>query len=175
MRNDYGLEPNYYTNDSIAIYPDRAIGSNQNPMMPNWNFNTTIQGTMLNMNSNMNTNQNSPFLNSYEGYIRGNLFANLYDPYKNYQPNRLIPNSEQAEMLLAVNELTFASHELRLYLDVFPEDRQAIALFNQYRQAANEAIQRYEEKFGPMEWNALSDANRFSWEQGTWPWEMGVM
>ena len=69
----------------------------------------------------------------YEGYIKGNLFPDLYDQYLNYQPAKLIPNNEQAELLLNVNQTTFAAHELKLYLDIYPNDTNMIQLYNEYQ------------------------------------------
>ena len=63
--------------------------------------NTFLQPT----NQNNNTNQN--IAEAYEGFIRGNLFNNLYDQYKNYRPTKLVPDNEQAELLLNVDQLTF--------------------------------------------------------------------
>jgi len=125
-----------------------------------------------NMNSNMQMQVNQDLTQPYEGYIRGNMFNNLYQQYKNYRPTRLVPNNEQGELLLNVNQLSFAAHEMRLYLDVHPNDTQMISLYNQYQQQANEAIRVYEQKYGPILQSSLSDANRFSWEAYAWPWEM---
>ena len=107
----------------------------------------------------------------YEGFTKGNLFRDLYQQYKNYQPARLTPRSEQEELLLNVDQLTFAAHELNLYLDVYPEDRMMIDLFNQYRTMANQAIQTYENQYGPITVN--SDAltrTPWAWESDVWPW-----
>lgn len=125
----------------------------------------------MNMN-NINLDINSKLENPYEGYMRGNMFTNLYDPYKNYRPVRLIPNNEQAELLLNVNQLEFASHELRLLLDIYPDDANMIRKFNEYRRMANEAIENYESKYGPLLESDLSNPNLFSWEETAWPWEM---
>jgi len=125
-----------------------------------------------NMNQNMQMQVNQDLAQPYEGYIRGNMFNNLYQQYKNYRPAKLVPNNEQGELLLNVNQLSFAAHEMRLYLDVHPNDTRMINLYNQYQQQANEAIKVYEQKYGPILQSSLSDANRFSWEAYAWPWEM---
>ena len=110
--------------------------------------------------------------NPYDGYIKGNMYVNLYKQYKNYRPIRLVPNNEQAEMLLEVNKLEFASHEIRLYLDNFPNDQKMISKFNEYRKMTNEAIDRYQRKYGPLLESDLSNPNLFSWQATAWPWEM---
>lgn len=135
--------------------------------------NTNQNINQNNMNNNMGQNQN--LAQPYEGFIRGNLFNNLYDQYKNYRPARLAPNNEQAELLLNVSQLSFAAHDIRLYLDVHPNDTGMINLFNQYQQQANEAIRIYEQKYGPILQSSLSEANAFSWEAYAWPWEMEEM
>lgn len=124
------------------------------------------------MNSNMQMQGSQDLAGPYEGYIRGNMFNNLYQQYKNYRPTKLVPNNEQGELLLNVNQLSFAAHEMRLYLDVHPNDTKMISLYNQYQQQANEAIKVYEQKYGPILQSSLSEANKFSWEAYAWPWEM---
>ena len=129
-------------------------------------------GQQTNIN---NTNKNNNLAGSYEGYIRGNLFNNLYDQYKNYRPAKLIPTNEQAELLLNVNQTTFAAHDIKLYLDTNPNDREMINMFNKYQQQAQDAIKEYERRFGPILADSLSDGNMFSWETYSWPWEMEEM
>ena len=41
----------------------------------------------------MNQNLFSP----YEGFNKGNLFRDLYDPYKKYVPKNLEPKTEQEQ------------------------------------------------------------------------------
>lgn len=150
-------------------YPDMNLLNNLFMKSNNTNQNTNQN----NMNNSMGQNQN--LAQPYEGFIRGNLFNNLYDQYKNYRPARLAPNNEQAELLLNVSQLSFAAHDIRLYLDVHPNDTEMISLFNQYQQQANEAIRVYEQKYGPILQSSLSEANAFSWEAYAWPWEMEEM
>ena len=88
-----------------------------------------------NMNANMIDNMNSQkeLYDPYQGFIRGNLFPNLYDPYKITRPFEVEPMNDQAELLTYIDSLTFAAHELNLYLDIYPNDQQMIQKFNQYR------------------------------------------
>jgi len=126
----------------------------------------------MNIGINLNSNPNANLENPYNGYMKGNMFTNLYKPYKNYNPVKLIPNNEQAELLLNVNQLEFAAHELKLYLDNYPNDTMMIRKFNEYRKMANDAINEYQEKYGPLLETDLSDPNLFSWQATSWPWEM---
>lgn len=109
-----------------------------------------------------------------EGYLKGNLFPELYSEYKNYQPYHLKPNDEQSRMMLEIGEITFAAHELNLYLDLHPDDQSMLTLFNDYRRRANELIREYEEKYGPITLGSDSlDATTFLWEADPWPFEGG--
>lgn len=150
-----------------------AYNSNNN-QRPNNNLNMTqnIENTSSNMNNLMKMRN---FASPYEGYIRGNIFNDLYDQYKNYRPVKLVANNEQEEMLLNLDQLCFYAHELRLYLDNYPNDSEIIGLFNNYQQKANDALYNYEQIYGPISWNALSNMDSFGWENTTWPWEMEVM
>lgn len=125
---------------------------------------------MANIN---NQNINSDLFSPYEGYIKGNLFKNLYDSYKNLKPINIKINNERDEMLLNVGELSFARHELNLLLDNYPNNSNALTLFNRYLKMEDEAIKNYERRFGPLEVDSDSQTNTpFAWVKDKWPWEM---
>ena len=95
--------------------------------------------------------QNKQIYDPYNGFIRGNMFPELYNSYKLNKPLEITPMNEQAELLTYVDALTFAMIDLNLYLDVYPNDREALELFNQYRMQADEYTKKYESKYGPLE------------------------
>ena len=71
-------------------------------------------------NYNLNDQSGNRAVSLYspeEGYMKGNLFPELYDQYKNYQPVILRAKDEQSKLLLELSAVSFASHELNLYLD----------------------------------------------------------
>ena len=129
-----------------------------------------------------NNNYNQPLYNQniqdkqiydpYNGFIRGNMFPELYNSYKLNKPLEITPMNEQAELLTYVDALTFAMIDLNLYLDVYPNDREALELFNQYRMQADEYTKKYEGKYGPLELTSNS-LNTFpwAWDNAPWPWE----
>ena len=111
----------------------------------------------------------------YQGFMYGNLFRNLYEGYQNYKPRKIIPQNEQEELLNNVDQLTFAAHELNLLLDVYPDNQEALQKFNQYRKMAQQAIEAYESKFGPL--TVMSDhlnQTPWAWEETMFPWERGA-
>ena len=133
----------------------------------NYNYQANMLPNMNNQNMG-NTNIYTP----YEGFIRGNMFKNLYDPYKMDRPFEIQPMNEQSEILTNIDSLGFSMVYLNLYLDVFPDDRNALDLFNKYRKQKEELLKQYENKFGPMV--ITSDALNmypWAWDNKPWPWE----
>ena len=118
------------------------------------------------------SNNSLDLFSPYEGYIKGNLFKNLYQEYKNYRPSRLNVNSEKMEMLVNIGQMGFASHELNLYLDNYPNDRKALELFNKYSDMTNKLIKEYENKYGPLTVGGINEDVPFNWENEKWPWEV---
>src|SRR5574344_732011 len=119
-------------------------------MMNNYDQYYDYRNNMSDINKINQTNQsaNNNLVEPYTAFIRGNLFKNLYDEYKNYKPAELNPTNEQEQMLLLVQMYTFCAHELTLYLDNYPNDSNAIKLREEYNQEASEATTQYEQKYG---------------------------
>ena len=135
----------------------------------NYNYQTNM---LPNMNKQNMGNTKVNTFTPYEGFIRGNMFRNLYEPYKQEKPFQIQPMNEQAEMLTNIDSLGFAMIDLNLYLDVFPNDRSALEQFNQYRKQKEEILKQYEAKYGPIEMS--SDALNmypWAWVNRPWPWE----
>ena len=119
-----------------------------------------------------NTNQQNSIISPYDGFTKGNMFKNLYNPYKNIPPYEIKPMNKQAEMLTQLDSLGFALIDLNLYLDIYANDNETINLFNKYRTQKNELLKIYESQYGPIELS--SDAlNTYSWawDNKPWPWE----
>ena len=102
---------------------------------------------------------------------RGNLFNNLYDPYKNYKYNNVTATNKREELLLNVLRYDFVLTELNLYLDIYPKDRNMINLYNQYLEEKKRACFEYTKNFGPLTLDDQSNNNSWSWLQSPWPWE----
>lgn len=110
--------------------------------------------------------------NIYEGYSKGNAFKNLYDPYKNYKVKKLVPQNEQQDLFLKLSEVSFYAHEINLLLDVDPNNREMLKKFNEYRNMANNLINQYESKYGPINLNSNALNNYpFAWEKNNFPWD----
>lgn len=102
---------------------------------------------------------------------KGTIFRELYEPYK-IIPRGPVAENEQEQLLHEIQTYGVAQIDLNLYLDVNPQDSDAITLFNMIRERRNEAIRNYEQKYGPL--NIKSDALKgfpWTWILSAWPWE----
>ncbi len=106
----------------------------------------------------------------YNGFIRGNMFPDLYNQYKINKPFDIEPMNEQTELLTYIDAYSFAAHDLNLYLDNNPNDRDMIDLFNSFTDEANKVRRDYEKKYGPLFVDA-SNTFPWAWNNSPWPWE----
>ncbi len=117
-------------------------------------------------------NQNNMLENPKDGFEKGNMFSNLYNSYKSYQPTNLKPKTEQEKLLYNLLAISFSTHELNLYLDLHPEDQSMVTLFNDYKNKKEKLTKEYEEKYGPLTVCTMNqNAENFNWTNSPWPWE----
>lgn len=121
---------------------------------------------------NINQNSMSNLYDPYQGFIRGNLFKNLYSPYKLNKPYDISPANEQARMLTNIDAVGFAMNDLNLYLDIYPNSKEYIDLFNKLRVQKKELIKEYESRYGPLTLNSDSmNSYPWAWDRTPFPWE----
>lgn len=119
-----------------------------------------------------NNDETNSLFSPEEGYNLGNIFSNLYNQYKNYRPTKLVGKTEKERDFLDLSRVSFAMHEMNLYLDLHPEDRKIQRLFNDYRKMFIEQEKKYEEKYGPISiYSNTLEKSPFAWVKDTWPWE----
>lgn len=146
-------------------------GTNYTQVPNNINYQNFDNNTFAN-NFMMPSVNNNELVDPSEGLERGNLFKNLYDPYKNYKSMQLNPNSKREQLLNQILSYNFAMKDLNLYLDMNPNDTNYINLYNQYRKSKESLCNQYEKMYGPL--NLMSDSlenNNWIWINSPWPWE----
>lgn len=148
-------------------YNDMNYMPNSNQMIDDLNY----QSLMPN-NINISNNQIKNIINTEEGFKRGNMFKNLYDEYKNYKPVKLTASSEREDMLLQIMEYAFAMIDLQLYLNMYPNDKEALNLFNKYLNNKKDLTNMFEEKYGPLTIDSDAQKNNWLWYNSPWPWEV---
>lgn len=161
--NDYY---NYLNNN----YNDMNFMTDPNNMIYDMNTMTVFPNTFMMPNNNISDNSN--ITDSQTGFKRGNLFNNLYSEYKNYKPNDLKANSEREDLIMQIDEQRFAIIEMNLYLDIYPNDKNALNKFNSYLRKEKELINLYESKYGPMTISSPVQTDNWLWNNSPWPWEV---
>ncbi len=162
-------EIDYFTN-----FKEKKSFKNSDDCKNNYEYKNNLN--IDNQDLENDLNQEVTVLNNlespYEGYLRGNLFKNLYDEYKNYKPRKIMIRSEREEMLLNIGQIGFAAHDLNLYLDNYPNDKGVLDLFHKYNAMALKLRNEYERKYGPLSVSGSDEKIPFSWENEKWPWEV---
>ena len=74
------------------------------------------------------------------------------------------------QLLWQMTAQQFAAFDVHLYLDTHPNDRTALQMFRNYREAYQKLEKEYEAMYGPV---SASRAARETWEwlKDPWPWE----
>ena len=126
-----------------------------------------------NMKNNQNMMNNNKFVMPNEGFLRGNMEAGTYIPYKNMNYIKPSLTNEKQKELYKLQEIAVAAHDINLYLDTHPNDNNTIKLYNEYLKQEKMLNDDYERKYGPID---LSDTTGlsmtpWSWINKPWPWD----
>ncbi len=85
-----------------------------------------------------------------EGFFKGNLFENEYKSYKNYIPREITPTNEKESLLFEIMIYDHASHDIELYLDVYPNKKEYVEIYEKYINKLNELKEIYRKKYDPI-------------------------
>ena len=131
-------------------------------------FNSTFMNQVNVPKSNLNADLTDP----KTALERGNGFNSLYDPYKNYKYRDIKASNRKEEILYSILAHNFILTDLDLYLDINPNDNNALNLYNKYLFDKNNLIGEYEKNYGPLTLGGLNIGNNnFNWDNAPWPWE----
>lgn len=140
-----------------------------------YNKQNVFQNNTQNLNVNsmkVKPSANNNLYDAYNGFIRGNLFKDLYDPYKLKEPYDVKPMNTQAELLTNIDALGFALVDLNLYLDIYSNDTNMINLFNDIKKEKDSLVNEYESMYGPITLNSnYLDKSPWAWNDMPWPWD----
>jgi len=123
-------------------------------------------------------NLNQPKLNLFpidEGYLKGTIYQGLFRPYKNMSPERPALIDDKERLLFNVGKYHFGMVELGYYLNNFPNDIEALRIFNNFRTGYLKAKEDYENRFGALDWSSQQlEREPWNWVQTLAPWKKGV-
>ena len=109
---------------------------------------------------------NSPRYTKEDALKNGTLYPGLNLPYRNFVPKKDVANTTEGQLM----SIDFAMWELGLYLDVHPDDADALKLFSALGAMSREAAAALEKEKGPLTKHANMDG-RYTWVDSPWPWE----
>lgn len=139
--------------------------------------NVDLDFTLLNLanltNNNMSmnfTSDNRKFLSAKEGFIRGNIFKDEYKPYKNLTYINIEPRNDREAKLYNVMSYTQAINDMNLYLDVHPEDSNALKYLEELIKEEENAKREYVNSYGPLN-ICDTKGDKFEWINSPWPWD----
>lgn len=82
----------------------------------------------------------------------------------------MINNNTRERLMKAYQAYSFAAYDALLYLDAYPNSREALDCYNKYQKLARQTKAEYEGKYGLI--TAPNDANSWQWTDSPWPWHI---
>ncbi len=78
---------------------------------------------------------------------------------------------DRLKQLEWVQALCFVVVDMQLYLDTHPCDEEALAFYNENLENYKKALAKYEETYGPLTADNVSNCNTWTWAEVPLPWE----
>ncbi|MBQ8146428.1 MAG: spore coat protein CotJB [Clostridia bacterium] len=82
----------------------------------------------------------------------------------------MINNNTRERLMKAYQAYSFAAYDALLYLDAYPNSRDALDSYNKYQKLARQAKAEYEGKYGLI--TVPNDVNSWQWTDSPWPWHI---
>lgn len=115
-------------------------------------------------NNNCSRSGNMAGNNSYPGNTSEN-----YGCCSQNEQQLMCMNKNQ--LLNYLNHVSFSMYDTVLFLDTHPTDREAIAYFNEMKQARKNALKIYQKKFAPLLLDGVDANCEWTWGMEPLPWE----
>ena len=86
------------------------------------------------------------------------------------------PNSQNrpADLLDPIQKIDFALVETILYLDAYPDNRQALAFYHKLLNERARLTEQYEKTVGPLTATANRSTTSWNWTKAPWPWDLAA-
>lgn len=78
------------------------------------------------------------------------------------------------DLLSRIREVEFALVETILYLDAYPDNRQALAFYQDLLNERNRLVDQYEKTVGPLTATGNRSNTSWDWVKTPWPWEFAA-
>lgn len=113
------------------------------------------------------------FYSDNEGFVKGNIQKNIYNPYKNYNPSMPNAKNDKERLMLEIQKYGFYLIDLGLYLDLHPNDKEALATFNENRNKYYRLINEFNKNYCPLMFMDSNSTETYKWIEGNFPWIRG--
>lgn len=80
-------------------------------------------------------------------------------------------NCNNSSLLKRLQEVEFALYELTLYLDAYPESKEALMHYHSLLDARKTLVAEYQAKHGPLTMYGNESTTSWDWASTPWPWE----
>lgn len=125
-----------------------------------------------------------PLYDEKEALKEGTMFVQLNKPFfvteqeDLGQEKQTKESSKQEDMLLEIQQVSFAVDDVRLYMDMHPEDMGGLALLKKMLLKRKMLLKEYAREFSPLTMDCMAelyeerpDSECYCWQKGPVPWE----
>ncbi len=121
----------------------------------------------------INFNRDNSLYSPMEGFNKGNMFKNLYSKYKNHIYKLKLSIKKMSYYVYILQMYSFAMKDMNLYLDVYPDDKNILNSFHDYRKKYEALKKQYESEYGPLCMSNTLNTEKWTWVSNPWPWDKG--
>ncbi len=75
-------------------------------------------------------------------------------------------------LLRKIQEIDFSIYDVVLYLDAYPNCREALNYYHTLLETRKTIVCEYEQKYGPLTAFSNHDRSSWNWTLTAWPWQM---
>lgn len=106
-----------------------------------------------------------------EAIMVGTIFKTLDIPYKDYRMTPFLNENEKEKLMFEIQKFGLFNHDLSLYLDVYPNDENALKVREEYLDKYETLLAEYNMKYSPISLSAdKSNSLPFPWSTSVFPW-----
>ena len=77
----------------------------------------------------------------------------------------------ESTLMKEIQALSFAKVETELYLDVYPDNREALDYYRKTLSMLDEKMTEYQNKYGPLFAEGVT-GDSWTWVKTKWPWQL---
>ena len=82
---------------------------------------------------------------------------------------------DEKELMNNIMKYSFLALDLNLYLDNFPDNREACEDYKEVSKRLRSLMNKYEKDCGPLvNFGFAYEVNQKAWTEQPWPWESGM-